>query len=271
MPGSSCIQEVRTSHPSKRGTAWRFQMVVKIGAWGKISCSAQSTRSAPPFCSSRSWTSAMRSGRNMLGSLAATPRGFSGGEPFLVGLAGDPDPGGRPVEDATAPDHHPAELADRAEQPAAAWGASLKSSLSLQRRVVVDLVPVGPEGRIAVMQHRSLKTTDRSVDADGFVHRPLIKSRPVPTEETDVAGISRRPAVVAQRPAHEVGWHEQPVGIEPRGSELPLDLRRQLRGHDLVGIDIQDPVGGGLPDAKVLLGPITRPGPTRDPGAHRLG
>src|ERR1700693_6320357 len=213
MPGSSCIQEVRTSHPSKRGTAWRFQMVVKIGACGKISCSAQSTRSAPPFCSSRSWTSSMRSGRNMLCSMAATPRDFSGGEPFLVGLAGDPDPGSWPVEDAAAPDHHPAELADRAEQPAAAWGASLESSLGLQWRVIVDLVPVGLEGRIAVMPHRSLKPADRSVDPDGFMHRPLIKSRPVPAEDANVAGISRRPAIVTQRPAHEGGGHEYAVGV----------------------------------------------------------
>src|ERR1700693_734037 len=171
MPGSSCIHEVRTSHPSKRGTAWRFQMVVKIGAWGKISCSAQSTRSAPPFCRSRSWTSAMRSGRNMLRSPAAAPRGFSGGEPFLVGLAGDPDPGGRPVEDAAAPDHHPAELADRAEHPATTRSARLESRLGLERCVVVDLAPVGLEGGIAVMEDRSLKTADRSVDPDGFVDR----------------------------------------------------------------------------------------------------
>src|SRR5262250_1824772 len=104
----------------------------------------------------------------------------------------------------------------------------------------------------------SLEPRDRAVDGDRLVDGPLGESPAAPAEETDLP-VGIEPAVADPASPEDVSaWHRVANRRRP-ALEDHRDLRAKLGRNDLVGIDRQDPLAGGLIEAEVLLRGEPRP------------
>src|SRR2546426_578110 len=170
-----------------------------MGGDGNISCSAQSTRSAPPSWSSRSCTSATRSGQATPSPQVAQPRRLAADQPLLVRLAGDPDPGRRAAERTPTGGQHPAQPPDR-PRPAMAALAAHGAVPGLELGVVVDLAPVRAQGRVrvGVVPDLAAEHPDLTVHHHLLVDHPAVEAGPLGPKEPDVAGVAAGAPVVTE-------------------------------------------------------------------------
>src|SRR5439155_7580392 len=113
----------------------------------------------------------------------------------------------------------------------------------------------------------SFEPSDGPIDLNDFVNKAVVETGEIFVEEPDVSRIARRPAVVLQGPAHEIGGDVDAIRPVFLTLQDLLDLEGQLGCHLLVGIDIENPAVPRETYSKVLLRSVTGPVPVDDPGA----